>query len=233
MSSSIEPGKNALAAMDRPLERCIHELVQVQAECTPDAIAVVEGQRQLTYRELDSRANRLAAYLGKRGVGPDVPVAICLKRSTDLMISMLAVLKAGGACVPLDPAYPLERLQYMLQDTRARLLLTQDGLLPAEAKAGREVIDIPATWGAIEGESSAPRESGVTPKNLAHIIYTSGSTGRPRGVMLTHEGLVNHHVVAQKSVRPADLRTACCNSRPSALISRWKKSFQPGLPVRP
>lgn len=206
MSPGTEPGKNALAAMDRPLERCIHELVQAQAECTPDAIAIVEGQRQLTYRELDSRANRLAAYLRRHGVIPDVPVAICLKRSTDLMISMLAVLKAGGACVPLDSAYPLERLEYMLQDTRAGLLLTQDGLLPAEARAGREVIDVPATWSAIEGENAALRESGVTPRNLAHIIYTSGSTGKPRGVMLTHEGLVNHHVVTHKlyDLRPSD-----------------------------
>jgi aspartate racemase len=183
--------------MERRQECCVHELVQAQAECAPDAIAVVEGRAQLTYRDLDSRANRLAAYLRKRGVGPDVPVAICLKRSADLVVSMLAVLKAGGACVPLDPAYPAERLQYMLQDTQAALLLTQPGLLPAQARNGREVIELPEAWAVIDQESSEACASGATPKNLAHIIYTSGSTGKPRGVMLTHEGMVNHHVASQ------------------------------------
>src|ERR1700719_3106285 len=109
-----------------PLDCCVHELVQAQVERTPDATAIVEGSRRLTYRELDSRANQLAAYLRRRGIGPEVPVAICLQRSTNLVVSMLAVLKAGGVCVPLDPAYPAERLEYMLHDTRAAVLLTQD-----------------------------------------------------------------------------------------------------------
>ena len=150
--------------------RCIHELVQAQAERTPNAIAVVEGVRSLTYRELDSRANRLAAYLSVRGVGPEVPVAICLKRSADLMVAMLAVLKAGGACVPLDPAYPVERLEYMLQDTQAALLLTQGDLLPARVRNLSEVIDLPGAWGAIDRGISDSLASGVTPNNLAHII---------------------------------------------------------------
>lgn len=198
MSQCSHPDKSIEGTVEFPLNRCIHELVQAQAERTPNAIAVVEGRRQLTYQDLDSTSNRLAAYLKKRGIGPEVPVAICLKRSADLMISMLAVLKAGGACIPLDPAYPSERLEYMLQDTRAAVLLTQDDLLPAQARNSREVIEFPQAWDAINHESPDPRESGVTPKNLAHIIYTSGSTGKPRGVMLTHEGLVNHHVAAQK-----------------------------------
>ena len=177
---------------------CVHELVEKQAERTPDAIAVVEGERRLTYRDLNSQANRLAAYLRGRGVGPELPVAICLKRSTNLMVSMLAVLKAGGACVPLDPAYPAERLEFMLQDTRAALLLTQDELLPSRVTNTTEMIDLPITWGMINQESADQVASGVTAKGLAYIIYTSGSTGKPRGVLLTHAGLVNHHLAVQE-----------------------------------
>src|ERR1700682_3951357 len=157
---------------------CIHELVEKQAERTPDAIAVVEGDRRLTYRDLNSQANRLAAYLRGRGIGPEVPVAICLKRSTNLMVSMFAVLKAGGACVPLDPAYPAERLEFMLQDTRAALLLTQDELLPSRVTNTTEMIDLPITWGMINQESADQVASGVSAKGLAYIIYTSGSKGR-------------------------------------------------------
>jgi aspartate racemase len=114
------------------------------------------------------------------------------------MVAMLAVLKAGGAVVPLDPAYPGERLEFMLRDTQAPLLLTQDDLLPSRARNATEIIDLPATWGVIDQESSEQPASGVTPKNLAYIIYTSGSTGKPRGVLLTHAGLVNHHLAVQE-----------------------------------
>ena len=183
-------------AIEIPRQGCVHELVEAQARRTPNAVAVMEGAQQLSYADLDARANRLAAYLRKRGVGPDVAVAICLRRSTDLVVAMLAVLKAGGACVPLDAAYPAERLEYMLEDTQAPVLVTRPGLLPFAAKV-RETIELPGAWSEIERESSEGCASGVTGKNLAHIIYTSGSTGRPRGVMLTHEGMVNHHLVAQ------------------------------------
>jgi len=111
---------------------------------------------------------------------------------------MLAVLKAGGVCVPLDPAYPAERLEYMLEDTRAAVLLTQDDVLPFQVKNFTQTIDLPAAWGRIDRESSDPWACAVTPGNIAHIIYTSGSTGKPRGVLLTHAGMVNHHVAAQK-----------------------------------
>ena len=198
MSHRFEPDHGNPILLEFWVDHCVHDLVQMQAERTPDAIAVVDGDRLLTYRSLDSRANRLAAYLRRQGIKPEVPVAICLKRSTDLMVSMLAVLKAGGACVPLDPAYPAERLEYMLRDTRAPLLLTQDELLPPRVRDVTEMIDLPATWGVIDQESSDQRASGVTPKNLAYIIYTSGSTGKPRGVLLTHAGLVNHHIAVQK-----------------------------------
>ena len=198
MSHCFEPDHCNPIPLKFGADHCVHDLVQMQAERTPDAVAVLDGDRILTYRSLDSRANRLAAYLRRRGIKPEVPVAICLKRSADLMVSMLAVLKAGGACVPLDPAYPAERLEYMLRDTRAPLLLTQDELPPPRVRNVTEMIDLPATWGVIDQESSDQRASGVTPKNLAYIIYTSGSTGKPRGVLLTHAGLVNHHIAVQK-----------------------------------
>lgn len=198
MSSCLDPVKSHGADTEFPPNCCVHHLVQAQAERTPAAIAVIEGNRRFTYRDLDERSNRLANYLIKHGVGPEVPVAICLKRSMELVVSMLAVLKAGGACVPLDPAYPPERLHYMLRDTKAALLLTQDDLLSSEAKNLSKTVDLPKTWSTIERESSERCVSGVEPKNLAYVIYTSGSTGKPRGVMLTHEGMVNHHLAAQK-----------------------------------
>lgn len=198
MSSCLDPIKSHGADTEYPPSCCVHQLVQAQAERTPAAIAVIDGNRRFTYRDLDARSNQLANYLTKHGVGPEVPVAICLKRSMELVVSMLAVLKAGGACVPLDPAYPPERLHYMLRDTKAALLLTQDDLLSSEAKKLSKTVDLPKTWNAIERESSERCVSGAEPKNLAYVIYTSGSTGKPRGVMLTHEGLVNHHLAAQK-----------------------------------
>ena len=198
MSHCAESSASNRNHLECPLDYCVHQLVQAQVERTPDATAIVEGSRRLSYRELDSRANRLAAYLRRRGIGPEVPVAICLKRSTNLVVSMLAVLKAGGVCVPLDPAYPAERLEYMLEDTRAAVLLTQDDVLPFQVKNFTQTIDLPAAWGRIDRESSDPWACAVTPGNIAHIIYTSGSTGKPRGVLLTHAGMVNHHVAAQK-----------------------------------
>ena len=198
MSHGAESSERNRNHPEYPLDGCVHELVQAQVELTPDATAIVEGRRQLTYRELNSRANQLAAYLRRRGIGPEAAVAICLKRSTNLLVSMLAVLKAGGVCVPLDPAYPAERLEYMLEDTRAAVLLTQDDVLPFQVKNFTQTIDLPATWGRIERESCDPWTTAVTPKNIAHIIYTSGSTGKPRGVLLTHAGMVNHHVAVQK-----------------------------------
>jgi amino acid adenylation domain-containing protein len=192
-------GKNSL-------EGCIHELVQSQVSRSPDAIAVVEGGRQLTYRELNSRANRLASYLSKKGAGPEVPVGLCFRPSLDLMVALLGVLKAGAACLPLDPHYPQERLEYMLSDAKAPLLLREEGLLRTHDSKLTEAIDFPSEWRAIDQESSDVSISGVAPNNLAYIIYTSGSTGKPRGVLLTHAGLVNHHVAAQRlyGLEPSD-----------------------------
>ncbi len=179
-----------------PSNKCVHELVTEQAERTPDAIAVVQGNRQLTFRELNQRANQLADCLRKKNIGTDVPVAICLRRSMELAVALLGVMKAGAACLPLDPDYPVERLAYMLEDSHAPLLLTQPGLLPALANRQTEVLHLDSDWNILAGYSSENTVSSADPENLAYIIYTSGSTGKPRGVMLSHRGLVNHHVAA-------------------------------------
>lgn len=181
-----------------PRELCMHELVEAQVARTPDANAVEHGTLSLTYRELNRRANQLAHFLRKRGIGPESKVGICLRRSIELPVALLAVLKAGGACVPLDPAYPKERLTYMLEDSGTALVLTQAGLLAEVTDFNAEVVNVDAGWQMFAPESAENVRSGVKPENLAYLIYTSGSTGKPRGVLLTHGGLVNHNVAAAR-----------------------------------
>jgi aspartate racemase len=179
-----------------PREFCVHQLVEAQVAHTPQALAVQHGEQQLTYQALNERANQLAHLLKKRGVGPESRVGICLRRSLELPVALLAVLKAGGACVPLDPAYPKERLAYMLEDSQATLVLTQPGLLAEVTDLEAEVITLEADWHTLSGESRENLRTQVAPSNLAYVIYTSGSTGKPRGVLLTHFGLVNHNTAA-------------------------------------
>ncbi|MDQ6781856.1 MAG: amino acid adenylation domain-containing protein [Actinomycetota bacterium] len=163
-------------------------LFEAQAAATPDATAAVAGATSLTYRQLDGRANRLAHHLQGLGVGPEVLVGICLGRGLDLGVAVLGVLKAGGACLPLDPAYPTPRLAFMLEDASPLVLLTGEG----------ETGNLPDHNGRTVGVASVdhspslrpPRET--RPHHLAYVLYTSGSTGRPNGVMLVHRGLVNH-----------------------------------------
>ena len=179
-----------------PRDLCMHELVEAQAARAPSAIAVEHGDQRLTYRELEQRANQLAHFLQRRGVGPESRVGICLRRSLELPMALLAVLKAGGACVPLDPAYPKERLAYMLEDSQTSLVLTQPGLLAEVTDFDAEIIALDAGWNSFSGESRESVRSEVKPDNLAYVIYTSGSTGKPRGVQLSHRGLVNHNTAA-------------------------------------
>ena len=181
-----------------PRESCMHQLVEAQVAQTPNASAVEHGGQGLTYRELNERANQLAHFLRKRGIGPESKVGICLRRSLELPVALLAVLKAGAACVPLDPAYPKERLTYMLEDSETPLVLTQPGLLAEITDFDAEVINLEPDWKLFSAESRANVSSGVKPENLAYVIYTSGSTGKPRGVLLTHGGLVNHNVATSE-----------------------------------
>lgn len=189
-----------------PSHKCVHDLVAERAQQSPDSIAVVHGDRKLTFRELNERANQLADYLRKKGVTKDVPVGICLERSLELTVALLGVMKAGGACLPLDPDYPSERLAYMLEDSQARVLLTQTGLLTSLGNAKPEVVNFTSDWKILAGCSRENPTASSDPESLAYVIYTSGSTGKPRGVMLPHRGLVNHHVSAIRlyDLRPTD-----------------------------
>ena len=182
--------------VEYPRDKCVHDLVAEVAAKSPDALAVTQAGRKLTFRELNERANQLADYLRKKGVENDIPVGICLKRSIELTVALLGVMKAGGACLPLDPDYPKDRLAYMLEDSHAPVLLTQPGLLADTGNAKPEVVHFRSDWKLLEGCSRDNNSRPSDPESLAYVIYTSGSTGKPRGVLLTHRGLVNHHIAA-------------------------------------
>ncbi|MFN4922541.1 non-ribosomal peptide synthetase, partial [Bradyrhizobium sp.] len=191
---------NATAA-NYPQDVCVHELVEAQAERTPAAVAVVHDDRELSYAELNTQANRLAHHLRKLGVKPDDRVAICIERSPEMIVGLLAILKAGGAYVPLDPAYPSERLAFMLQDSAPVALLAGGGAQAALAVAGAAlaengvaVLDIgadAAQWAEAPARNPERSEVGLAASHLAYVIYTSGSTGQPKGVMVEHRGLAN------------------------------------------
>jgi amino acid adenylation domain-containing protein len=176
---------------DYPIHHCFHQLFEDQAARTPDKIAVSFEDQQLTYSQLNARANQLAHYLRQRGVGPEVLVGICVERSLEMMIGLLGILKAGGAYVPLDPAYPKERVALMIEDARVPVLLTQQKLVAGLPEQEAAVVRLDADMNVIARENEANPDSGVTPENLAYVIYTSGSTGRPKGVQIGHRSLVN------------------------------------------
>jgi non-ribosomal peptide synthetase component F len=179
-------------AADYPADCCASELFEQQVARTPDAVAVVYGEETLTYAALNRRANQLARYLRKRGVGPEVLVGLCVERAPEALVGMLAVLKVGGAYLPLDPGYPPERLAYMLADARVPVLLTQARLMERLPQFGGETLRLDADWPMIAQEAEENLPSVADPGNLAYVIYTSGSTGRPKGVMITRSGLSNY-----------------------------------------
>ena len=179
-----------------PSDKCVHELFEEQVSKTPEAVAVVYEETSLSYAELNRRANQLAHYLRGLGVKPDARVAICVERGFEMIVGLLGIMKAGGGYVPLDPAYPVERLRYMLEDSGPVALLTQSHL--AERFAGLSekppFIDLSAAAPPWENQPlTNPDRAGVglTPEHLAYVIYTSGSTGSPKGVMVEHQGLCN------------------------------------------
>jgi len=173
-----------------PEDLCIHQLFETQVEKTPDAIAVVFEDKQISYRELNLRANQLAHYLQSLGVGSEVLVGLCVERSLEMVVGVLGILKAGGAYVPLDYAYPEERLAFMLQDAQVSVLLTQEKLKSGLPKHQAEIICLDTNWQSIDYGLDNPTNS-VTSNNLAYIIYTSGSTGQPKGVQIQHRSAVN------------------------------------------
>ncbi|MEO1374975.1 MAG: amino acid adenylation domain-containing protein, partial [Cyanobacteria bacterium J06635_10] len=178
-------------ATEYPKDKCIHQLFEEQVEKTPQAVAVVFEQEQLTYEQLNQRANQLAHHLQSLGVKPEVLVGICVERSIEMVVGLLGILKAGGAYVPLDPNYPPERLSYMLSDSGVGVLLTQNSLLESLPEHNARVICFDNDWDVIRQQSNTNPDAGVGSDNLAYVIYTSGSTGKPKGAMNTHQGIRN------------------------------------------
>ncbi|HEX3252992.1 MAG TPA: amino acid adenylation domain-containing protein, partial [Pyrinomonadaceae bacterium] len=178
-------------ATSYPREQTVTELFEAQTAQTPAAVAVVAGDEQLSYGELNRRANQVAHYLKSLGVGPETVVGICMERSLDLIVGLLGILKAGAAYLPLDPAYPLERLSFMLADGQAPVLLTQQQLLEVLPSQETQVVCVDCEWEEIATYSDHNPHVEVTPENLIYVMYTSGSTGKPKGAMNTHAGVLN------------------------------------------
>ncbi len=177
--------------VDYPKDRFIHQLFEAQVEKTPDAVAVIFEEQSLTYAELNCKANQLAHYLQGYGVGPDVLVGICLERSLEMVISLLGILKAGGAYVPFDPGYPQDRLDFMLRDVGAPIVLTQEACRRKISASTASVICLDSEWDDVAKACDANLNILLMPENLAYCIYTSGSTGQPKGACLPHQGILN------------------------------------------
>ncbi|MDV3347375.1 amino acid adenylation domain-containing protein [Leptothoe sp. LEGE 181152] len=211
-------------AVDYDQHTCIHQLFEDQVERTPDAIALVVGLEQLSYRDLNTRADQLAHHLQRLGVGPEVLVGICVERSLEMMVGLLGILKAGGAYVPLDPEYPQQRLACMLDDAQISVLLTQERLLSVLPNQGAQnpetqVICLDRDWDTIQQAtvnaensdaenslhgSELSKATPVTANNLAYVIYTSGSTGKPKGVMIEHRQVINFFMAMDDLVESGD-----------------------------
>jgi amino acid adenylation domain-containing protein len=189
-SNRNDPGAGLPSVLQQQ-SLCVHELLQDGIRRNPEAIAIEFQARSLTYDELDRRSNQLARLLRKQGVEPEVLVGVCVDRSIEMVIALLGILKAGGAYVPLDPTYPSDRIQYVLDDARVNILITQRDLRSSLPVMAAELICIDSDASRFEREDTVAVESGVRPENLAYVIYTSGSTGRPKGVQVEHRSVVN------------------------------------------
>jgi surfactin family lipopeptide synthetase A len=210
-------------------QKCIHQLFEEQVDRTPDAVAVVFEDRQLTYQQLNCRANQLARYLNHLGVKSDTLVGICMERSLEMIVGLMGILKAGGAYVPLDPEYPQERLAYIMEDTQTPVLLTQEKWVNSLPKLATKVVCLDSDWEVIAQHSQDNCVSEVTIDNLLYVIYTSGSTGKPKGVMIPHHGICNtlywRQAKFELTARDKVLQTISLNFDPSVWQIFWPLSF--------
>ena len=177
-------------------EKCLYELIDLQSVASPNDICISDRGRTITYGELYTKSNKLANYLVHKGVKSEQLVGISIDRSIELIVGLLGILKAGAAYVPLDPAYPQQRLEYMINDAGVKLILTQTHLSENQKNLPVELLVWEDEWPAIENESSDGPAIITDPAQLCYIIYTSGSTGKPKGVMVTHNSVVNHNLAA-------------------------------------
>lgn len=203
-----------------PRELCLHQLFEAQTERTPDAVALVFHDRSFTYRELNEEANRLAHHLRSLGVGPDMPVGLSVHRSPMLPIGMLAIMKAGGAYVPLDPAYPATRLSFILQDSGADVLLTQESLLEHWAGVSAKAVCLDANRNEWANQNAANPANVTWPEHLAYILYTSGSTGQPKGVAIPHRVSVNRMHIEHDPLQ--EWEVLCAKTSPNFVDSIWE-----------
>ncbi len=207
---------------DYPPGICLHDLFEAQVKRAPEAVAVVFEGGQLTYGELNRRANQLAHYLQRHGVGPEVLVGVHMERTVEMVIALYGILKAGGAYVPLDPEYPADRVAFMLQDAQVQVLLTQKKWAASLPEHGAQVICLDFDWATVAQESADNPASRATAENLAYVIYTSGSTGRPKGVMNTHRGICNRLLWMQDAYRLTEADRVLQKTPFSFDVSVWE-----------
>jgi len=179
---------------------CLHEMYRLVADESPDRVAAVFDPEQITHAELNDRANRLAHYLRRHGAGPEQPVGIYLERGLDMMVALLAVLKAGAAYLPMDTAHPTDFLDFILEDAGVSTVISHSGILGDLAGVEVKVVSIDGDWEGIAQESKEEPETGTNGENLAYVIYTSGSTGRPKGVMVSHSNVANFFAGMDRAV---------------------------------
>ncbi|MES2316846.1 MAG: amino acid adenylation domain-containing protein [Pseudomonadota bacterium] len=191
---------------------CVHEMFEAQAAATPDAIAIESGTVKLSYRALNEQANRIAHRLRAEGVGPDSFVGLCMERSADMVAGLLGILKAGGAYVPLDPTYPRERLDFMLEDAEARIVLTQSSLRATLALPAQLTLCLDERAQFSDYPATNPERGALLPTHLSHLIYTSGSTGKPKGVMIEHRNTVAMLVWAGETFSAQELRSVLAST---------------------
>lgn len=184
----------------------VNQLFEAQVELTPKAIALqdIQHEQTLTYNELNQRANQLAHHLQYLGVEADVLVGICTERSMEMVISILAVLKAGGAYLPIDPNYPTERIALIMSDAQISLLLTQESLIKNLPEQATEIFCLDRDWHIVTNQDNQNPVSHTTPEHLAYVIYTSGSTGTPKGVIIQHDSLLNFTQASVDNYRLVD-----------------------------
>jgi amino acid adenylation domain-containing protein len=202
--------------------RCLHQLIEEQAEQTPNEIALIFEKYQVTYCELNQRANQLAWHLTKLGVGPDVLVGVLAERSIEMVVALLGILKAGGAYVPIDPDYPPDRVAFMLEDAGARVLLTQSRFGDRAPGHKGKTLCLDTEWEQISSEATVNPPTVTIPDNLAYMIYTSGSTGQPKGAMNTHRGICNRLLWMQEQYKLTASDTVLQKTPFSFDVSVWE-----------
>lgn len=204
-----------------PREQSIHHLFEMQVERTPDAVALVFEEQQLTYRELNQQANQLAHYLRRLGVETETLVGICIEHSLKMVVGLLGILKAGGAYVPLDPLNPRERLAFMLNDAQPTVLLTQQQFIE-QLPEHQQVIRLDTDWQTIAQESVETPMNTVSGEHLAYMLYTSGSTGKPKGVLGTHRAAINRFQWMWNTYPFASEEVCCQKTSISFVDSVWE-----------